>query len=372
MRTNRLAMLGLSGVLALAAGVLPACVSNQATGKRIFTLGMSRQQQISLGAQAAPQFTKEMGGRVEDQRLQAYVDRIGKGMARHTEGQNPTLPWEFNYVNTDQVNAFALPGGKVFFTRGLAERLTSEAQMAGVIGHEIGHVTAEHGAQRIASQTAFNVGVVAAAVIVGVSGDRDVQRAGAIGIPALAIGGNLVLLKFGREEELEADRLGVRYMVKEGYNPRGQMEVMQVLQRLSGGAKQPEFLSTHPDPGARVQQVEQLLRSEYAFTQGNGQYQDHADRYKRDFLDISKALPPAPKQAQATLWLTKEQLLAATGMSEEEFNYDDPTTWCAHCRLAAIDADAPQASHGGHVRPEETPRTARGMLARGAMLSVGR
>ncbi|QYU69871.1 M48 family metalloprotease [Leptolyngbya sp. 15MV] len=227
---------------------LGGCTTNPATGKSIFTMGMSRQTQISLGNQAAPQFRQEMGGSVPDERLQRYVDDIGRRMAALTEGDNPSLPWEFNLVNTSQVNAFALPGGKVFFTRGLAEKLTSEAQMAGVIGHEIGHVTAEHGAQRMASTIAFNAGLVATAVIVGVSGDRDLQRIAAVGVPAIAVGGNLVLLKFGRNEELEADRLGVRYMVGPGYNPRGQMEVMQVLASLSTGPRPPEFLSTHPDP----------------------------------------------------------------------------------------------------------------------------
>src|SRR5262249_8834355 len=134
---------------------LTGCTKNVATGKRIFTLGMSRDQEIALGSQAAPQFTQEFGGKVPSPALQQYVSNIGQKMAKETEAQNPTLPWEFTLLNMTVVNAFALPGGKVFFTRGLAEKLTTEAQMAGVMGHEIGHVTAQHGSQRIASQTAM-------------------------------------------------------------------------------------------------------------------------------------------------------------------------------------------------------------------------
>src|SRR5437899_301026 len=98
---------------------LAACTKNIATGKSIFTLGMSREQEIAMGAQAAPQFTQEYGGKVEHPALQQYVTGIGLKMAKETEGQNPSLPWEFTLLNTDVVNAFALPGGKVFFTRGL-------------------------------------------------------------------------------------------------------------------------------------------------------------------------------------------------------------------------------------------------------------
>lgn len=354
------AVIGLAGAVV---GVgLGGCTTNPATGKSIFTMGMSRQTQISLGNQAAPQFRQEMGGSVPDERLQRYVDDIGRRMAALTEGDNPSLPWEFNLVNSSQVNAFALPGGKVFFTRGLAEKLTSEAQMAGVIGHEIGHVTAEHGAQRMASTIAFNAGLVATAVIVGVSGDRDLQRIAAVGVPAIAVGGNLVLLKFGRNEELEADRLGVRYMVGAGYNPRGQMEVMQVLASLSTGPRPPEFLSTHPDPSSRVEQVQELLRGEYAYTQGNPKYQDHADRYRTAFLDVLRSLPPPPPTKQASLILTPDQAARAMGMTlaqyEAEFNYDDPTTWCAHCRTSAVAARQAQPEPAGGVR---------NMLARAAM-----
>jgi predicted Zn-dependent protease len=335
-------------------GLLSGCVKNATTGKTILTFGMSHSEQAALGAQTAPQFTQEMGGKIPSPQLQSYVDGIGKKLAALTEGDAPSYPWEFNLVNTSDINAFALPGGKVFFTRGLAERLTTEAQMAGVIGHEIGHVAAEHGAQRIAKETLFSGAAGVAGVIVGSSSNKTVQELGTIGVPALSAGGSLVLLKYGRNEELEADRLGVRYMTKAGYNPHGQLEVMQLLQKLSAGSSQPTILSTHPDPAARIDQIQQLLAGDYKYTQGDPKYQDFADRYKTQFLDVLKKLPPPPpppKQADAAP--SREQL-AARSIDAKPVDFSDPTTWCERCRASAAGAK---------------PTTARRMLASAMMRS---
>jgi len=304
------------------------CETNPATGKTILTL-MSRDKEIALGNEAGPQFTEEYGGEVATPELQQYVARIGQKLAAETEAENPALPWKFTLLNSPVVNAFALPGGKVFFSRGLAEQLTSEAQMAGVIGHEVGHVTAQHGNQRISQQLVFNVGLGVTAVVVGASGGDKAKEVAQYGIPALAIGGNLVLLKYGRNQELEADWLGVRYMTNVGYDPRGQLEVMQLLDRLSRGSRPPELLSTHPNPEARVEQIQKLLQTDYAYTQGNPNYKGYADEYKRQFLDVIKALPPPPAPKPTTMLLTEQELARVAGRG---FEYDDPTTWCAHCR----------------------------------------
>ncbi len=304
--------------LVLCGATLGGCVKNAATGKSIFTLGMSRSDQIALGLEAAPQFTQQYGGSVKDAAACAYVAEVGGRLAAQTEGENPTLPWEFTLLNSDVVNAFALPGGKVFFTRGLASRLGSEAEMAGVIGHEVGHVTAEHGAQRIAQATAIQGGIGVAAVIVQSSGNQRVQETAALGIPALQIGGQLFMLKYGRAEELEADRLGMRYMARQGYNPAAQGEVMQVLKSLSaGGQRQPEILSTHPEPERRIEQVNALIRGEYAYTQGNAQFRDARDEYRARMLSRLGLLEPAP-DAEVV-----RRVYATLG---------PPGLWCAHCR----------------------------------------
>lgn len=304
--------------------LLAACTKNAATGKRIFA-PMSLQDQASLGAEAAPQFSQEYGGPVPDAECQAYVREIGTRLAGQVEDPNfKNLPWEFSFLNSDVVNAFALPGGKVFFTRGLAARLTNEAQMAGVIGHEIGHVTAEHGAQRIGQQTLWNVGATVAAVVVQSSGNERVRNVGAYGVPALQIGGNLVMLKYGRDEELEADRLGVRYMTRVGYDPKGQMQVMEVLQSLASGGGTPEILSTHPDPGKRIEQIKGMLAGEYASTQNNPQYQLKESEYRTKMLARLSRLAPAPKPA-------------ATGMVDID-GLGPSVLWCAHCREDAMHA----------------------------------
>ncbi len=328
----------------LAAGMLIAllgapqvgCTTNPATGRRTLML-LSRAEEEQIGAEAAPQFTAEYGGRVESPVLSAYVAGIGRKMAAETEAYFPTLQWEFTLLNHEVVNAFALPGGKVFISRGLAERLTSEAQMAGVLGHEIGHVTAQHTNQRISNQLLFNVGLAVGAVVVDASGNDRAQEVGAYGIPALAIGGNLVLLKFGRDEELEADRLGMRYMSNVGYDPRGQLEVMQVLAGLSQGDRPPEFLSTHPYPERRVEQIQKLLASDYAATQGNANYKAYAAEYRAKFLNELAKIPPPPKQQ------------GALPVSPTPVDVAQAGTWCALCA---------------------GPGPARGMLAAATMASA--
>ncbi|HCT43868.1 MAG TPA: hypothetical protein DF699_01485, partial [Phycisphaerales bacterium] len=187
------------------------CTTNPATGERILTL-YSWEDEKEMGASAAAGLADQFGGEVEEAIPSDYVRTVGMKLTTGVEQGVPDLDWEFTLLNTDVINAFALPGGKIFFTRGLAERLTDEAEMAGVLGHEIGHVTARHGNQRISTQIGFNALLVGAAVAVGVADeDSSVRSVGQVAVPGLAIGGNLVLLKYGRDDESEADMLGMRY-----------------------------------------------------------------------------------------------------------------------------------------------------------------
>jgi predicted Zn-dependent protease len=315
-------------VLAAAATGLSGCVKNAATGKNIFSI-ISPEQELAIGAAAQPQFTEQYGGAVPNADLQAYVREVGLTMAAQTEAEYPSLPWEFTFLNSDVINAFALPGGKVFFTKGLASKLSSEAEMAGVIGHEIGHVTAQHGAQRISSSTAIQGGLAVGAVFVDMSGNKTVRQVGTAAIPALAVGGQVVQLKFGRSEELEADRLGMRYMSRVGYDPAAQGSVMKVLQAAGGPNSQPEFLSTHPYPESRIEQVNKLVATEYAGTQNNPQYQLKAEEYRRRMLGKLALLPPAPDAG------------LARGKAA--------VPWCSHCREDTLRADGIEgvAAHPG-------------------------
>ncbi len=306
-----LAVLGIG--LLLAGG----CTTNPATGKQSFTL-YSWEDEKQMGAEAAAGLAEQFGGEVEATLPSDYVRTVGMKLVTGIEEGVPDLDWEFTLLNTDVINAFALPGGKVFFTRGLAAKLSDEAEMAGVLGHEIGHVTARHGNQRISKQIGFNALLVGTAVAVGVADDDSaVGRYGQVAVPGLAIGGNLVLLKYGRDEESEADMLGMRYMARAGYDPSGQLRVMQVLEQASGGGGgTPEWLATHPAPQTRIERIERILREQYPQAGQRSAYVIDAEEYEQKMLSPLRQLPPAPSTQPTSL-------------------LDNPSLWCGHCRVAA-------------------------------------
>ena len=278
----------------LGSALLTGCTTNPETGDRFFNT-ISPEQEIQIGQQAAPELTQQFGGEVPDAQLQAYVTEVGQKLARQTSGEFHDLPWEFTLLNSPVINAFALPGGKVFISRGLVEKMNSEAQLAGVLGHEIGHVSAQHTARRIGQQTIFNAGLAVAGLAVGMSdASSELRKYGQLAVPALAIGGNLYTLKFGRNEESQADELGMKYMARAGYNPRAQLEVMHILKAEGGSGGAPEFLSTHPLPDTRIREIEQMLQSGEFAAAANNSF--HEERFRREFLPRLKALPPAPQQ----------------------------------------------------------------------------
>jgi len=300
----------------LLAGVpLAGCQKNAATGRSQFLLfGLTPDQELALGAEAAPQFTAEYGGAVPDPAVNNYVTSIGAALAATTEADNPELPWEFTLLDSDVINAFSLPGGKVFISRALAEEMTDEAQLAAVLGHEIGHVTARHTSERLSKANAFQLGL--ATVVAATSKDTD-NKWVQLGVPALNVGGQLVLLQFSRDQELEADALGLRYMVNNHYDPAGALAVQQILLEQSGpGGGLDAFLSTHPHPEDRIAQIKRLIATTYAYTQNNPDYQLFPGRFNRLFLSRLSALPPAKHDPPLPT----------------AFALDDPTTWCAHCR----------------------------------------
>jgi predicted Zn-dependent protease len=280
-------------VLALIAAtglIVPGCKTNPATGKSIYA-PLTPQQELALGEQTAPQMTQEFGGAVPDQQVQTYVTQIGLKLSKQTESNYPNLPWQFTVLNSSVVNAFSLPGGKVFITRGLMERMTNEAQLAGVLGHEIGHVTAQHVSQQVGQQQIEQAGLGVAGVAVS-QGGSSVGSLGGLIMPALNVGGQLVLLKFSRTDETQADELGMRYMTRAGYNPKAQLEVMQILQSLGGGSDV-EMLQTHPLPATRIKDVQHKLDTTYKDVVNNPNYGFYPERYAPILADL-KRLPPPP------------------------------------------------------------------------------
>lgn len=218
------------------------------------SVALTQGQEIALGLQAAPEMAAQFGGLDPDPQAQARVDAIGQRLVQRSAAANTNWKFEFHLLgDTQTINAFALPGGQVFITRALYDELGSDAQIAGVLGHEIGHVVGRHGAERIAKQQ-LTQGLTGAAVVA--SGDyRTGQMAQVIG--------SLVNMKYGRGDELESDRLGVRFMAEAGYDPRAMLTVMRVLEQSSGPNRQPEFFSTHPNPGNRIAIIEDAIRAQF-------------------------------------------------------------------------------------------------------------
>jgi predicted Zn-dependent protease len=237
-------------VAALVALTVAACATNPATGKKEFSL-MSEAQEIEIGQSMDGEVRREMGV-YEDPELQRYVESIGMRLARAS--QRPNLPWHFAVVDEPAINAFALPGGYIYLTRGILPFLHNETELAGVLGHEIGHVTARHSAQQYTKATTAGIGVTLLSIFVPEA--RPFQN---LTETALSV----MFLKYGRDDELEADRLGVDYTAQTGWNPAGVGGMLRTLARLdeADGSRRgvPNWLSTHPAPADRVQQVQQYI-----------------------------------------------------------------------------------------------------------------
>lgn len=289
---NGAGSVGVRGLLAsvgvCGAALLGGCQTNPTTGRTQVIL-MSWEEETQLGAQAQPQLVQEMGGAVSRADLRDYVTEVGRKMAATTGRDDPNLanlPWEFTLLDSDVINAFALPGGKVFMSRGLAQLMTNEAQLAGVLGHEIGHVTARHTNERFSRAAGAQIGLGVLGIAIG--GGTDAQTINQLAGQAT----ELALLSYNRAQELESDRLGMEYMARVGYNPAAQRDVMEILLKASGGSGQPEFFSTHPHPESRIAQINDLLVGRYAHTQNNPQYKLGEQEFRQRFLNkLAQAYP---------------------------------------------------------------------------------
>ena len=228
----------------LLASLAAGCATNPATGKREFSL-VSSDQEAQMGKEGYPATIAEFG-QYDDARLIAYVDSIGKRLAKVSE--LPNLDWHFTLLDDPVVNAFAMPGGYIFITRGILAHLNSEAQLAGVLGHEIGHVTARHSAKQITQQQVAGLGLGLASMF-----SSSFARYG--GLAQQAMG--LLMLKYSRDDESQADALGIRYATAAGWDPREIPATYAMLKRLGerSGSRLPYYLSTHPDPGDREQRT---------------------------------------------------------------------------------------------------------------------
>lgn len=214
---------------------------------------MTVDQEIALGLQSRGPMVQQHGGLHPSSEGQAIVKRIGNRLVDNSIARRTNYQYDFHLLADPRtVNAFALPGGQVFITEALFSQLENEDQLAGVIGHEIAHVVARHGAERIAKQQ-LTEGLTGAAVIA--SGDYSTAQ-------AAAMIANVVNMSYGRDQELESDDLGVRFMMEAGYDPSQMIGVMDILERASGGdgQRQPEFFSTHPSPDNRREKIMESIQ----------------------------------------------------------------------------------------------------------------
>ncbi|GAB3809775.1 M48 family metalloprotease [Spirosoma humi] len=230
--------------------VVFACARNPVTGKREISM-MSTEQEIAIGKESHPSVIATMG-LYEDKNLQAFMNEKGKAMAKVSH--RPDLPYQFYIVDSPIVNAFAVPGGYVYFTRGILAHFNNEAEFAGVLGHEIGHITAKHAARSQKSQLLSTIALIGGAVLAPQVVGQNIE--------ALQQGIGLLSLKYSRDHESESDNLGVEYSSKIGYDAHQMADFFGTLKRLSDNSGQavPQFMSTHPDPGNRFTRVHELAK----------------------------------------------------------------------------------------------------------------
>jgi predicted Zn-dependent protease len=250
--------------------LIPSCSVNPVTGKKEIIL-MSEAQEIAMGKTYDPQVVASFG-LYEDEKMQQFINEKGKEMGAISH--RPQLNYEFKILDSPVVNAFAVPGGYVYFTRGIMAHFNNEAEFAGVLGHEIGHVTARHSAKQQSTQTLAQLGL-----IVGVIASKEIARYAGQAQQALG----LLFLKFGRDDESESDQLGVQYSTKIGYDAHEMAKFFSTLKRMRGGSEAeqiPTFMSTHPDPADRELKVEQAA-TKWQAGRPRSEFKINRDQYLR-------------------------------------------------------------------------------------------
>lgn len=294
-------------VVAAAFGL--ACVTNPVTGKSQLSL-MGEEEEKRLGAEAYGPMIQESYGAATDPELQRFVDGVGQGLSKVSH--RPALEYEFRVVNANYDNAFALPGGKICITRGLLSRMTTEDQLAGVVGHEIGHVTARHGAQQYTSQMLIG-GLLGIGAVVLES--EEVKGAPLI-MAAAGIGGQLVLLRYSRDHERQSDELGMEYMARAGYNPKGFVESMEILKGAHD--KEPSKLEamfqSHPLTSERIETARQRAAAKYPDKLGAP---DRVDAFRSATRQLKSEAPAFKLMDEGEKLLAKKDARGAAAKFDE-------------------------------------------------------
>ena len=226
--------------------------TNEVTGETQY-VDLSPEQEIALGLQAAPEMAQQYGGLSSNEQARTLVSEVGREVVANSAASQTPYQFEFHLLaDRNTVNAFALPGGQIFITEALLSRLESRAQLAGILGHEAAHVVARHGSEHLAKQKLTQGLINSVGLGVGYEG---AQLAAAVG--------QMVNMSYGRNDEIESDTYGVQFMANAGYDPRSMIRVMEILEEASGGSRQPEFASTHPNPGNRIENIRAVIEELY-------------------------------------------------------------------------------------------------------------
>lgn len=233
---------------------------NPVTGEKQRVGDFTPEKEIALGLEAAPQMVAEYGGPSKNLRGRQIVSELGQELVMKSVASKSPYKFQFHLLDDDNVvNAFALPGGQIFITDALYDRLENRGQLAGVLGHEIGHVIERHSAQQMAKGQLTQTITMAAVIGAYDPNDRNsITKAQMVALVA-----NMINMKYGRDDELESDRHGVEILGEAGYDPSSMIRVMEILKAAGGGGRQPEFMSTHPNPDNRIGKIQDAIKKTY-------------------------------------------------------------------------------------------------------------
>lgn len=259
------------------------CATSPVTGEQEFIL-FSDGDEVRIGKDFAAEYLQK-ADKLKDPKIQEYVDRIGQRVGKVSH--RPNLPYSFTVINSNEVNAFTFPGGQVFIYTGLLERLDNEAQLAAVLGHEIGHSTAKHGIKKLQTIMGVNILAAIAGIVIETQAKDKNKEAYRFGAGATFTALNLIILGYGRENEHQADSLGAIYMTKAGYDPKGMPELLSKFGKLQRSEPGPieTLLATHPSPSSRIEAVDKQLPELYNMARaGNERLDNYRDRYVNEVL----------------------------------------------------------------------------------------
>lgn len=288
------------------------CATSYVTGERQFML-ISEGEELDIGSKYAPQAVFEFGGAYNDDVLNNYVNDVGQKLAKVSH--RPTLTYQFRVVNTSIVNAFALPGGYVYITRGMLDVLHNEAELAGVLGHEIGHISARHGASQMSKAMGFQIVLYAGLTVDQMfhQGRKADQIRDLVALGSSVIF-NMINLGYGRNYEYQADELGVKYMADGGYDPDGMIGVMEVLEDIGG--KEPGkigmLFSSHPKTSERMMKVKELslsLKNSSEFEKNKWELDE--ERFTKNAKDLKETQLAYDHYDKAVEYFSKKEIVSA-------------------------------------------------------------